>query len=198
MNDIPWSSYIFDIWNKNITLVDVPFVVTKWNIFAIINATRNIIMYKVDTAGELPISWNIIDLASYDLSAMDTSDELIIIMDLPIQKTETNDENWNLIAWQQLTKQQESNAILQEVQDLNDTILELTMRLWFLPAVRWQLNDLRVSVLNAVAVTISSWTVTTVSSVTNIASIWWYNMNAMLWALQNNLVANAITNNIIL
>ena len=46
-------------------------------------------------------------------------------------KTETNDENWNLIAWQQLTKQQESNAILQEVQDLNDTLLELTMRLWF-------------------------------------------------------------------
>lgn len=212
LNDFQWVTRLLDIWHVELRIFDLPFTLTKWNIYAIINTTVNKVMYQVNKPLDFTINSNFIDLSNFDLTDMSDTDEVIVIMDLPIQKTEVNDKNWNIISWNILTKSQEildaNNWILsqeqinyltlKEIEDLNDAILELTMRLNFLPAVRWQLNDLRVSVLNAVAVTISSWTVTTVTTLSNITSIWWYNMNAMLWALQNNLVANAITNNIIL
>jgi hypothetical protein len=110
-------------------------------LYAIINQTANQIIYA--TSSEKGYS-NVTGDAitlQYDTSAMSSTDILQIIYD--------DSEQVELIAM----------------------LLELSNRLAFLPSVRGTLADLRVSVINTAAVTVSSGTITTVTTVTTVSTV---------------------------
>lgn len=177
LNDIAGASYTFDTDSRRINIDWVS--ILKGNIYAIINATTNTIMYKINQLDTwLFVDGSRIELGSIDLSGMHSSDELMIILDMPLQKdvVVTNE------VWVNVTNQ----LVLSELENLNDTILEMMSNLRFLSAIRWSLNSIRSEIVNQITVAGG-----------NISSIGSYNAAPMVWSLQNNLFANAITNNIV-
>lgn len=189
LNDIAGASYTFDRYNHRINIDWVS--ILKGNIYAIINATTNTIMYKINQLDTwLFVDGAKVELGSIDLSGMNSTDELMIILDMPLQKdvVVTNE------VWVNVTNQ----LVLSELENLNDTILEMMSNLRFLSAIRWSLNSIRSEIVNSITVASGTiTTVSTVSTVSNISSIGSYNAAPMIWSLQNNLFANAITNNIV-
>jgi len=85
--------------------------------------------------------------------------------------------NGDTVTLQQHTTSMSADDVLQIIYDdseqteLIEMLLELSNRLAFLPSVRGTLADLRVSVINTAAVTISSGTITTVTTVTTVSTV---------------------------
>lgn len=170
LQDFPTSSYVFDVANATITLT-VPFDFSSKSLYAVINTTRNRILYQVNEATGTTITGNIINISWVDMTDMSGTDELMIIFDAPTQATKVINEQW-----EDVTKQ---------LEDLADSLLDISQRIAFLPAVRWTLNSIRSEIINTVPVT-----------ATNVTGIWGVNTINMIWIMQNNLVANAITSNL--
>jgi hypothetical protein len=91
-----------------------------------------------------------------------------------------------------------SNDVLQilyddsEEQELLQSMVELSNRLAFLPSIRGTLADIRVSVVNAPAVSIGSGTITTLSNQTQVGGLF---ANQQIPSLQNRIaIASNITN----
>lgn len=164
INDFAGASYEFDLSGNELRVIDLGFNLTKGNIYTIINTTRNKIMYRVDIPMELNITSNRIDLHSLDTTDMSNGDEIMLIMDLPLQKGVEVLNDVGVVVTN-------GAELLQELEDINDTILELTQRLAFLPAVRGTLNSIRSEIINTVAVTVSSGTITTVTTVGTLSNI---------------------------
>lgn len=123
---------------------------------------------------------------------MDNSNELMIILDMPLQK--------DVQVTNEVGVQINNPQILDELENLNDTLLEMMSGLRFLGAVRGTLNSIRSEIVNSI--TIASGTITTVTTVTtvntvsNITSIGGINAQPIVGTLQNLLVAQGITSNI--
>ena len=83
-------------------------------------------------------------------------------------------------------------SVLSTLNWILDSVLKISWLWW----AQNSLNRLQVSVDNTPAVTISSWTVTTVSSITNQTNIGWYWAQNQIPALMNMEVTLANIDNI--
>jgi hypothetical protein len=84
-----------------------------------------------------------------------------------------------------------------EIKDLTQAIYDLANGLAFLMNVKGVSADLRATIINTVATTISSGTVTTVSTLSNVAGIGGFAPNNQIPALMN-MTAQSNINNIII
>lgn len=88
-------------------------------------------------------------------------------------------------------EKQDSQIALQEtLQDLSNWIYDLTQLLAFLPSVRWVLADLRVTPLS----TPNMSTLTTLTTLSNQTSIWWFIATPQIPAMMNLSWQNNINN----
>lgn len=83
-----------------------------------------------------------------------------------------------------------------EISNLTNALYELVARLSFLPSVRWALADLRVTPTWNVWVTGTLTWVTTVTTLANQTSIWWFLANPEIPSMMNNTAIVSNINNI--
>ena len=128
LNDLTGASYTRDPDSKIIDLSGVE--IAKGNIYAIINVTTNTIMYRVNQQGTSlsMINPTRIELGAIDLSGMTHSDELMIILDMPLQKDVQVINTVGVNVLNQLA--------LNELENLNDTLLEMLSNIEYLGAIR--------------------------------------------------------------
>jgi hypothetical protein len=140
-------------------------------VYAIINITANLIIYATGTEKGFASVSDDVITLEFNTSLMSSDDVLQVIYD--------DSEQLELI----------------------EMLVELSNRLAFLPSVRGTLADLRVSVINVPAVTVSSGTITTVSTVTTLSnqtSIGGFAANQQIPALQNNVAIQSNIQNLII
>lgn len=81
------------------------------------------------------------------------------------------------------------------LETLTQALYELVERLTFLTWVRWVLADLRVTPTWNVGVTWTLTWVTTVTTLSNMGSVWWYLANPQIpWMMNNAAIVSNINN----